>query len=953
MIQTIRVASKNKIDDLSGKHLLNDIRTELKRTDITSVETVKIYRLEGVSEKEAELLTKKVFCEDINQIATINKPLLSSSSKIIEISYKPGVMNPEVASILKAAKDLGVNLIACDTSREYGFVGKINLEDAKKIIHDLKLFNKTVEHIVEDSPTTLIISGTAGKTKTITIREINDDQLMQLSKDTLFLNLEEMHVIQKYFQKIKRDPTDAELETLAQTWSEHSGHKTFKANITIIDKDLPSGRQKKTPLFSRIKKEALKHKKNIVSAFVDNSGAMDFYDGWAICGKAETHNSPSAIEPYGGAMTGSGGVFRDIVGTGLGAKTLVSTDIFCLAHPTLSDDKLPAGSLSPLYILKRVIAAVKDYGNRMGIPTNNGSLHFHNDFRAKPTVLVGAYGILPKKSAQKGTPKKGDIIVSIGGRIGRDGIHGATFSSAEMTDRTISVNAQAVQIGNAIEEKRTFDAIIEARDAGLIRAIQDSGGGGLSSAVGEIGSELGVTVQLKNERLKYQGLSPWEIWLSESQERMVLAIPKNKFSAFEKVCQKYNVEVTNLGFFDGSKKLNLFYGDEAVGELDMEFLHNGLPQRNMIAKKSIDKPLKEVLPTTPKSSAEWITICKKILSHPNIASKEPIVRLYDHTVQGTAVVYPFSGEKMDGPNDASVIRPLLNKPYGMVVSHGLNPILNRIDPYWGSMWAGAEALANYVAVGGDYKTASLINNYVWPFPDEESLWSLDQSVDAVVDFMSITKMPVISGKDSLSSTYRGKDGTIIKIPPVLCISVFGKIKDVSKTMTSDLKKENSILCLVGAMDYASLGGSTYYDIYGVLGNSVPKVAMKKLIQVADVIYNGIQKNQILSVHDISEGGLLTTVFEMCVGGNIGAHISISNKLSPEQILFNETAGTFVIEIENEHTAKKLFKNIPYTIIGKTLGEKILSVEQNKKELFSISIESLKRFWQEPMQKIFN
>jgi phosphoribosylformylglycinamidine (FGAM) synthase-like enzyme len=272
----------------------------------------------------------------------------------------------------------------------------------------------------------------------------------------------------------------------------------------------------------------LKHDKNIVSAFVDNSGVMEFYDGMSICGKVETHNSPCAIEPYGGAMTGSGGVFRDVLGTGQGAKTIASTDIFCFANPNLSDKQLPVGCLRPDYLLKRVVTGVRDYGNRMGIPTNNGSVHFHDDFRAKPTIIVGAYGIIPTKQAQKGQAKTGDVCVAMGGKTGRDGIHGATFSSAEMTDRTINVNSSAVQIGNAIEEKRMFDAMIEARDAGLIRAIQDCGAGGFSSAIGEMGEETGVKVDLSKAPLKYQGLSPWEIWISEAQERMVIATaPKN------------------------------------------------------------------------------------------------------------------------------------------------------------------------------------------------------------------------------------------------------------------------------------------------------------------------------------------------------------------------------------------------------------------------------------------
>jgi phosphoribosylformylglycinamidine synthase len=442
-------------------------------------------------------------------------------------------------------------------------------------------------------------------------------------------------------------------------------------------------------------------------------------------------------------------------------------------------------------MLKRVVEAVRDYGNRMGIPTNNGSFHFHDDFRAKPTVLVGAYGILPKKKAKIGKPISGDIVVSVGGRVGRDGIHGATFSSGEMTDRTITVNAQAVQIGNAIEEKRMFDAIEEASEQNLIRAIQDSGGGGLSSAVGEIGASTGVRVQLKNERLKYPGLSPWEIWLSESQERMIAAIPKEKFSRFKKICQKYNVEFSELGKFLSNRKLEVLYGDEVVCSLDMEFLHKGLPQRKMSAIEPKKRLFTEKLLKIKKN--EWSKALRKVLSNGNVCSKEAIVRLYDHTVQGTNVVQQYSGVENDGPNDAAVIRPLLDKNYGMIVSHGLNPALNNIDSYWGSIWAGVEALSNYVAVGGDFREASLINNYVWPFPDEESLWTLDRSVDAVIDLMKIFKTPVISGKDSLSSTYRGKDGTVIKIPPVLCISAFGRVKNVLKTQTADFKKPGSVI----------------------------------------------------------------------------------------------------------------------------------------------------------------
>ena len=943
MIYEVRIASKSRKDP-KGQELLAEIKRTLKINSITKIRTAKIYRLEGISKEQAQKFTEIVLFEPIDQQMSFNRPIFKDADSIVEVAYKPGVMNPEVGSLLKAAKDLGIKLAAADSSWEYAFFGKIKRDNAKNLVTEHRLYNPLIEHIVDEKPKTLLIRGKVGKTQTVPIQNMSNEELLELSKDKLFLNLEEMKVIQNYFKNIKREPTDCEIETLAQTWSEHSGHKTFKAKIIIDGKE-------KEPLITRLKKEALKHKNNIVSAFVDNAGVMDFYDGWVINGKGETHNSPSAIEPYGGAMTGSGGVFRDIVATGQGAKTVVSTDIFCLANWDMDSKKLPPGSLPPGYILSRVVAAVSDYGNRMGIPTNNGSFHFHDDFRAKPTVLVGAYGILPKKYAKKGQPQKGDVVVSIGGRVGRDGIHGATFSSGEMTQRTISVNAQAVQIGNAIEEKRTVDAIMEARDNNCIRAMQDSGGGGLSSAIGEMGAQIGVSVQLENERLKYQGLSPWEIWLSESQERMILAIPKVKIKKFKKICSKYNVEVSMLGRFDGSKKLKVFYGREKVCDLQMHFLHQGLPQRAMKAKKVVQSASGENKnPPAPKTQTEWIRILEKVVSDGNICSKESILRMYDHTVQGTSVLQPLTGESYDGPNDAAVIKPILNKPYGMIVSHGLNPILNRVDPYWGSIWAATEAISNYVAVGGVYQDASLVNNYIWPFPDEESLGSLDRSVDAVVDFMKALKIPVISGKDSLSSTYRSDGGFVLKIPPVLCISVFGKIANVKNTVSSDFKKIGSTIVLVGKQDVSSMGGSVYFAKNNLLGESVPKVNLEILPKVLDAINLGISKGQILSCHDVSEGGIITAIFEMSVGGNMGAKIHVSEKHNrPDYSLFNETAGCFIVEVENKTIAQRLFNNVPYEILGETDKKATISVQS----LFTINVEQLKNAWQKPLKEVFH
>lgn len=959
-IHEIRVT--NIGDDPRG----HEVRQEAQRTlgigSIDDVQTATVYRLEGVDTEQAEELAKTLLTDPVNQNYYVgpaehpDTPDEASDVYTVEVGYKPGVMNPSVASVMKAATDMGIAVEAADVSREYTFFGNELTRDEVDTTVGRLLMNTTVEQVITEPPASLTFEGTVGPINTVPIRDASISELMELSKDTLFLDEPEMGIVQDYFRVLDRDPTDAELEIIAARWSEHCGHKTFNAKVEVVEAD--GSITKKPPLFSRIKHAAREHFKDlVVSAFDDNSGVIEFYDGQAICGKVETHNSPSALEPYGGAMTGSGGVFRDINGTGQGAKTIISTDMFCFAPPDLDEAKLPAGTLHPDYLQRRVVQGVRDYGNRMGIPTGNGSVHYHEDFRAKPTVIVGAYGILPEHRAQKGEPQIGDQVVIIGGRTGRDGIHGATFSSGEMTDRTASVNSSAVQIGNAIEEKRMFDAILEARDQGLIRAITDCGAAGFSSAVGEMGEDIGVTVDISKVPLKYPGLAPWEIWLSESQERMVSAIAPENIQAFLEICKKYNVESTVIGEFDGSHTLTVNYADQKVAELDYEFLNNGLPRRTMRARWEQEK-VAEIRPKTPVNQAEWVERFRAVLSHGNVCSKEPIVRQYDHGVQGGNVVPPFGGQSQSGPNDALVVRPILDKSYGVVQSHGMNPVLNRLDPYEGTKWAIAEAAANYVAAGGDIDQAAAVGNYIWPFPDETAMGSLDRSVDAAVDMMHVLELPVISGKDSLSSTYRGKDGAVIKIPPVYAMSIFGRIPDVEKTMTSDLKKSGTKLVLVGEIS-ENMGGSTYYDIAGGSSNQVPSVDTKNLPAILKAMNRAIVSKSILSAHDISEGGLATAVAEMCFGGNKGADLWIpQNKLHQmATFLFSETAGTFIVEVDRGVSLSKLFGDIPYQLLGVTTDSSSLCVNMShfglQGKLFEADLAELKAAWQQPMKEIFH
>ncbi len=955
-IHEIRVT--NIEEDSLGHDVMREAQRTLGLRTIDDVRTAKVYRLQGITDQEAEMLAFQLLADPVNEVSSVDQPVGFDTPHVVEVAYKPGVMNPEVASIMKAAHTLGIEPEAADASREYAFFGpQLTPDDVNSTVGKL-IVNNTVEQVVREKPTSLTFEGSVGPIARVPIREATEDDLMELSRDKLFLNSEEMRVVQQHFRKLDRDPTDAELEIIAARWSEHCGHKTFSAKVNLIEAD--GTVTEKAPLFSRIKTAARRNFKGlVVSAFDDNSGVMRFYEGQAICGKVETHNSPSAIEPYGGAMTGSGGVFRDILGTGQGAKTIISTDMFCFAPPDLDESLLPVGTLHPDYLQRRVVQGVRDYGNRMGIPTANGSIHYHEDFRAKPTVIVGAYGIIPESMAEKGEPQLGDLVVIVGGRTGRDGIHGATFSSGEMTDRTANVNSSAVQIGNAIEEKRMFDALLEARDLGFVRAITDCGAAGFSSAVGEIGENIGVTVDISQVPLKYPGLAPWEIWLSESQERMVVAVSPDNIHEFLNVCKKYNVESTVIGKFDGSHTLTVNYGDQNVAELDYSFLKDGLPQRTMTARW--EKPeIPEAIPEAPQDETEWVDRLKLVLGHGNVCSKEPVVRQYDHGVQGGNVVTPFGGADQSGPNDALVIRPMLDRPYGVVQSHGMNPILNRIDPYEGTVWAIAEAAANYVAVGGKIDEAVAVGNYIWPFPDEEAMGSLDRSVDAAVDMMDALGLPVISGKDSLSSTYRGKDGQVIKIPPVYTMSIFGRIPDVEKTATSDIKDPgNTTLYLIGNPT-TGMGGSTYYDVLGGSSAHLPKVDTEALPKTLRAVQKLIQSGVALSCHDVSEGGVVSTVAEMCFGGQSGVDLKLPNRSDPESFLFNETAGCLVVEVPKSTNIFLEFdpNEVQIMPLGDTTTDRTIKARQFSESLgwstlFEANLDELKKAWQAPMKEVFH
>src|SRR5258706_481577 len=607
-----------------------------------------------------------------------------------------------------------------------------------------------------------------------------------------------MKAVREYYCKEERDPTDIEFETIAQTWSEHCGHKTFKARIEIREQKTVDGKDQ--VLLSTLDSLLKTHLKSatdrinapwVISAFVDNAGIIDFDDGFEVSFKVETHNHPSAIEPFGGANTGVGGVIRDVLG--VSAKPIANTDILCFGPQDMDPEKLPQGVLHPRRIQSGVVAGVQDYGNKIGIPTVNGAILYDQGYTSNPLVFCGCVGIAPKGKHVR-TPLENDRVIVLGGLTGRDGLRGATFSPMTMDAQTGEVAGASVQIGDSITEKGLIDVIVRARDLGLYNAITDCGAGGLSSAVGEMAASVGVNIELCKVKLKYSGLSPWEIWLSEAQERMVLAVPSKNVEALLELCDTFDTELTDIGAFTNSGRLIVRYDDQIVLDLENEFLHEGIPQRQLMA---VIKEQRVEGSDAVKESSPVANIKETLLRHlscPNIASKASVIRIYDHEVQGGTVVKPLTGVEADAPSDAAVIKPIGTRGVkGIVLSNGINPEFGKRDPYKMAWSVIDEAIRNAVAVGADPERIAILDNFCWGDPlRPETMGSLVEACRGCHDAALFYGTPFISGKDSLNNEYLGTDGQRHAIPPTLLISAIGIIHDVNTAVTMDLKNAGNL-----------------------------------------------------------------------------------------------------------------------------------------------------------------
>lgn len=941
----------------------------------------KVYLIEGVlSPAELDLIGRKLLADPVAEVIAQTLP---AQGGLVEVHPLPGVMDPAAQSVREAITDLTGKPADVSTGVRYDLPGLTN-QQAESLARR-SLCNPVI-HAVYTSPfhPRELPKGHEQpfQIRHVPIRDLTDEQLVKMSREAhLFLSLDEMKAVQAEYRALGREPRDIELETIAQTWSEHCVHKTLKSTVRYTSgfKDDPirwAGKPGHTinPDGSVTIKNLLKSTVAAatfelieegcdwaLSVFKDNSGVIALDDAWGVNIKVETHNRPSAIEPYGGSATGIGGCIRDVIGTGLGAKPIASTDVFCVAHPGLTD--LPPGCLPPKRILTDVVAGIRDYGNRMGIPTVSGNVSFDNRHVGNPLVFAGCVGLIPRHLI-KGRAMPGDRIVALGGRTGRDGVHGATFSSAELESTASTEFAHAVQIGNAIEEKRLLDAILRARDEGpLYHAITDCGAGGFSSAVGEMGGEIGAEVHLERAPLKYAGLTYTEIWISEAQERMILAVPESALPRLRTICEEEGVPLADLGTFGtpGSELILHFRGTE-VGRLPMAFLHEGIP---MPTREAADAP--PVTPPAPHATGEGRIedALVALLGHPNLASKHWIIRQYDHEVQGNVVAKPLVGPGSQGPGDAAVLEPVAGTGRGIALSQGLqtpvgDPMLGG-DAYLMALAAVDEAVRNLVCVGADPDRIAILDNFCWPSCAEaRNMASLVRAAEGCYDAAKAYRTPFVSGKDSLNNQLRYTDSSgkerVIEIPPTLLITGLGLVPDIRRTVTMDAKRAGNVLVLVGSPTTDETGASHAAMLGLIPSGRIPRVDLKVGPAAARAVARLIREGRVLSAHDCSEGGMLAAVAEMLIasgGGRaepLGVSLSIGvSTPGPAALAFAENPSRYVLEIapESESAVRTACAAAGLTCTSLGTLDNSAHLRWSQASL-DIPVERLARAWKQPL-----
>lgn len=949
---------------------------------------------------------EEAFADPVVQRLTVDEPAAETAElggwdALIEVAWRPGVTD---TLAITAREALGIVLgpesvreLRIRTARQYllyGAVDKAAAERAARLLYN---------PLIQESLVITASEWKAGKRtpaaypavavhdrldcETFDLSALSDAELQNLSAERLLaLTLPEMKAIREYFSDpatvaartaggLPSGATDVELEMIAQTWSEHCKHKIFNARIEYREEDAagnPSGGSETIhslfKTYIRGLTESLAPSKPFLrSVFTDNAGVVQFRPGWALCVKAETHNSPSALDPYGGAITGIVGVNRDILGTGMGAKPIFNTDVLCFAPPDTPEDEIPEGLIHPRDVLEGVHKGIVDGGNQSGIPTVAGAFLFDESFLGKPLVFCGTGGIFPDtvngKPAWEKTVSPGDLAVMIGGRIGKDGIHGATFSSLALDEGSPS---SAVQIGDPIIQRRMTDFLLEARDKGLYAGITDNGAGGLSSSLGEMAETSGgVRIDLDACPLKYPGLSPWEILVSESQERMSLAVPPDRREAFLALAARRGVEATVVGEFTDSGTIEIRSGGAVSGLLSMDFLHRGLPTLELAATWSPSRLRSDPLP----ERGDWTGALLAVLAEPNVASKEPWVREYDHEVQGRSIEKPFTGLGRDAPTDGAVLKPRYDDWAGIAVTHGICPRLSDFDAYTMAASAVDEAYRAHIALGGDPDRAAVLDNFSWPDPvrsasnpdGERKLAQLVRACRGLHDACAAYGLPLISGKDSMKND-AVVGGRRISVRPTLLVTLAGFIQDVRKAPSTDFPGVGLLVYLLGRTDGA-LGLSVFARTQGASFGDPPTIRPGEALPLYRALAHGIAGHLVVSCHDLSDGGLAVAAAESCLGGRVGADLlldALPGMPPPEapltktsqaaRLLFSETPSRFLVSIrpEDRERFERSFSGLAHRLLGRTTADRRLRFTQGGTQVLSAGLDELEQAYKTPI-----
>ncbi len=992
MLHRLEVTLKSEIIDPEGRKAMNHLHAA-GWTDVTQVRTLQAYMVNSdqiVTTDKMATLAQDLFVDPVLNNFVVNG---FSGDELefdwyVEIGFKAGVTdNPgkvakENLELCLDRKFQGTERVA--SSIGYFIQGELSGEEIETAVNKLLLNNliqrKTIISKAEwnDKKEELRSIPTPKGDDQVKVDELDCssvEKILELSDQRILaLSGAEATVIKDWFERdevksgrkqagLPEQPTDVELETIAQTWSEHCKHKIF--NATIEYKDEYGNTETIQSLYkSCIQKSTQEIRERLgendwcLSVFKDNAGIIRFNNDYNVAFKVETHNSPSALDPYGGALTGIVGVNRDSFGVGMGARNVANIDVFCFG-PRDYQKQLPSRLLHPTRIYEGVRLGVEHGGNQSGIPTVNGSIVFDECYVGKPLVFCGTASVMP--ALHHGMPsedkeaKPGDMIIMLGGRIGKDGIHGATFSSVALDENS---PVSAVQIGDAIMQKRMFDFLWEAKKENLYTCITDNGAGGLSSSVGEMAEfSNGSRMHLDKAPLKYDGLQPWEILISEAQERMTVSVPPEKVERFLELSEQMQVESTVLGEFTDSGYFECFYQNKAVARLDMHFMHKGLPP--MYLQAEWKPPEREDgLPEEPANLGELL---HRVLARPNVCSKESVIRQYDHEVQGGSVIKPLTGIENDGPSDAGVLRPVLDTLEGIAIANGICPKYSEIDTYHMAACAIDEAIRNVISVGGSLEQIAGLDNFCWPDPVESDhtpdgkykLAQLVRACKAIYDYCTGFGVPCISGKDSMKND-ANLDGQKISILPTLLFSTIGKIADVRRCVTSDVKNVGDLVYLVGPT-YDECGASEYYQELAFKGGDVPKVDLNSAKLRYEKISEATQNGLIQSNHDCSDGGLAVALAETAFGGRLGmdidlTQVKISSSLRPDILLFSESQSRFVLTIKAEDKAafESLMAGDIIYCLGQVTESPSLIIKIDEKVLLDENVFELCNSWKKTL-----